>query len=765
MKKTSQIPVLGMDCASCAATISKVLRKEKGVESINVNIATDKAKITYDDTETNLKTLGEKIKPFGYTFVLDNEPSSNPMDMSGMHEMPGMDHSEHLKMLKKEELDKQKNTVTITFPLAIIVFLTMMWNIASGFLKFIPGLPLSMYYFNLITLFVSSYVLFGAGQIFIKAFITFIKTREANMDTLVGLGSLSAYLYSTFVFFFPQLITKFGLPESTYFDVVIVVIGFILFGKFLEARSKLNTGAAIEKLFKLQAKTALVERKGKEMEIPTGEVVVGDIIIVKPGTKIPVDGTIIEGFSSVDESMVTGEPIPTDKTVGDKVIGATINKQGILKFKATLVGSDTLLSHIIKMVEEAQGSKAPIEKIADQVSAVFVPTVLVIAVITLLVWILIGPQFIPFTQAVAFGISSFVGILVIACPCALGLATPTGIIVGVGKGADNGILIKDAESLEKLEKINTIVMDKTGTITKGKPEVVSISPIKMGETEVLRILASLEKNSEHPLALAVMEKAKELKLSKVEKFENLEGKGVRGTIDDQTYYAGNIRLAKELKIDINESEIKKNTEQGKTPILLSDKKDLLGVLYIADTVKDEAIEAIKELHHLHLEVIMLTGDDQNTAKFIADQVGVDQVFAEVLPHQKADKVRELKSQGRSVAMIGDGVNDAPALALSDVGIAMSTGTDIAMESANITLLHGDLKKLVKAIKLSKMTMGVIKQNLFWAFIYNVVGIPVAAGVLYPFTGLLLNPVFAGFAMAFSSISVVSNSLRLKTKTL
>jgi len=679
--------------------------------------------------------------------------------------MPGMDHSEHLKMLKADELEKQKNNVQLVFPLSLLVFVLMMWDIASKYIPSVPVFFLPMRMFDLITLILSTFILFGVGRQFVKAIGTFIITRTANMDTLIGIGSLSAFIYSAFVFLFPQTVTGLGLPENTYFDVVIVVIGFILFGKYLESRSKVNTGAAIEKLFKLQAKTALVIRNKKEIEIPIEEVLVGDIIIVKPGSKIPIDGKIIEGYSSVDESMITGEPLPVDKTVNDSVVGATINKQGVLKIKAMKIGKDTLLSHIIRMVEDAQGSKAPIEKLADQVSSVFVPIVLVIAVFTLITWIIVGSQFMSLSQAVAFGLSSFVGILVIACPCALGLATPTGIIVGVGKGADNGILIKDAESLEKLHRVDTVVMDKTGTITKGKPEVTDVESFDNKEDFVLRIAASLEKNSEHPLAEAVITKAKNLELSKVTNFEIIEGKGLTGKVDGKSYFLGNQKLVSDLKIKFDSRLLELKTKQGKTPVILATNKQVLGIIFISDTIKDEAVKAIQDLHRLKLKVVMLTGDDQNAANFIGEQTGVDEVIAQVLPHEKADVIRKLKGDKKFVAMIGDGVNDAPALALSDVGIAMSTGTDIAMESANITLLHGDLSKLVKAVRLSKMTMTTIKQNLFWAFIYNIVGIPLAAGALYPFTGILLNPVFAGLAMAFSSVSVVSNSLRLKTKTI
>ncbi|PJB22949.1 copper-translocating P-type ATPase, partial [Candidatus Dojkabacteria bacterium CG_4_9_14_3_um_filter_150_Dojkabacteria_WS6_41_13] len=465
--------------------------------------------------------------------------------------------------------------------------------------------------------------------------------------------------------------------------------------------------------------------------------------------------------------MISGEPIPVDKVVGDKVIGGTINKQGVLRVKTTKIGGETLLASIIKMVEEAQGSRAPIQKVADRISGVFVPVVLVIAVLTLLIWLVIGLQFLPFSEAVTNGMLSFVGILVIACPCALGLATPTAIIVGVGKGAQNGILIKNAESLEKLHKINTLVVDKTGTITRGKPEVTDIvlanASQELKENEVLSLLAALEKNSEHPLAVAIVEKAVEekLQLPKVETFEIIEGKGLQGEINGQAYYAGNTKLTSDLGIEYDEALITTLSKQGKTPILFAQKKTLLATIAISDKIKDESMLAVKKLHKMGIRVVMLTGDNKNTAQFIADQVGIDQIFAEVLPQEKSDKVKELQAQGLVVAMAGDGVNDAPALAQSDVGIAMGTGTDVAIESADITLLGGDISKIPQAVKLSKKTMATIKQNLFWAFIYNVIGIPVAAGVLFPLWGILLNPAFAGLAMAFSSVSVVTNSLRLR----
>jgi len=572
------------------------------------------------------------------------------------------------------------------------------------------------------------------------------------MDTLIGIGTSTAYIYSLFNI------------NSNYFDVVIVLIAFITLGKYLEARSKIKTGDAIEKLFSLQAKTALILVDGVEKEISISEVKIGDIIIVKPGMKIPVDGKIIEGQSAIDESMITGESIPVDKMVGDLVTGATINKQGSFKFAATKVGSDTVLAQIIKMVEEAQGSKAPIQAMADKISSVFVPVVLVIAFLALGSWLIFGSQFMEFSQALSFGLVSFVGILVIACPCALGLATPTAIIVGVGKGAQYGILIKDAESLEKLSKVNTIVFDKTGTITKGEPEVTDIIILgkNLTQNNILQIASSLENHSEHPLAQAVVNKAKEEKINfdNVENFNALEGVGVIGKIKSES-----ISIHKPQKDDLNILEIVNLQKQGKTVVVIEKNNIKIGLIALADTLKDEAVEAIKALHKKGLETIMLTGDNLLAAKHIAAQAGIDQVIAEVLPHEKANKIKALQDQGKIVAMAGDGINDAPALVQADVGIAMATGTDVAIESAGITLLGGDIQKIAQAVTLAKSTIRTVKQNLFWAFIYNVVGIPVAAGLLYPIWGIMLSPIFAGLAMAGSSVSVVSNSLRLKTKKL
>jgi Cu2+-exporting ATPase/Cu+-exporting ATPase len=546
------------------------------------------------------------------------------------------------------------------------------------------------------------------------------------------------------------------------------VIAFIALGKYLEARSKLKTGDAIEKLLNLQAKTALVIRDGQEVEIPADQVRRGESVIVKPSGKIPVDGVLIEGASYVDESLVTGESLPVEKKVGDRVIAGTLNTSGSFTFKTTQVGSETLLAHIIKMVEEAQGSKAPIQALADKISSVFVPVVLVIAFVALALWLLIGTGPLGFSQALSFGLVSFVGILVIACPCAVGLATPIGIIVGVGKGAKEGILIKDAETLEKLHAVNVLVFDKTGTITKGKPELVSLhNTSEQSDKEIIALLATLENKSEHPIAHAILSyaKTKNVDLLPLENFAAIKGQGVQATISGSEYYAGNVTLISALNLPFDQVSIEPETAQGRTPIILASQEKVLAVVMIADAVKPEAKAAVSALRQLGIRTVMLTGDNKHTAQAIAKEVGIDEVVAEVSPEAKLDRIKALQAEGKIVAMAGDGVNDAPALAQANVGIAMATGTDVAIESAGITLLHGDISKIVKAIKLSQMTMRGIKQNLFWAFIYNIVGIPLAAGVFYPLTGWLLSPVFAGLAMAFSSVSVVGNSLRIKNKKL
>lgn len=749
------LKVKGMHCASCSAIITKKISKIDGVESVNVNFATEKAQIEFDEKKVSVSNMNNEIEALGYSFVEDKKVEMNHTDHMMMNDT---------KEQKENEISEMQSKMQFVLPISLFIFILMMWDIASKFWSVVPILPIPMNIFNLISMVLATIVLFWIGQPFLKGVIMFIRYRVANMDTLIGIGTLTAYIYSVIIVLLPELQIYLKLPEYTYFDVTIVVIGFIVLGKYLEARSKLRTGEAIEKLIGLQAKTALIFVDGKEKEISISEVQIGDIIIVKPGAKIPVDGVIVDGYSSVDESMITGEPIPVDKKVGDSVVGATINKQGNFKFKTTKIGSDTFLSQIIKMVEDAQGSRAPIQAIADRVSSIFVPIVLIIASLSLVVWIIVGGYTIGFSSAISYGLMSFVGVLVIACPCALGLATPTAIIVGVGKGAQNGILIKNAEALEILSKVNTIVVDKTGTITKGKPEVtdVVILDSNYDEDKIVKIAASVENKSEHPLAEAVVvySKDKKIILEDVSDFQSVEGVGVKAKIG-----GSDVSIHKPNSEEKNDTKIKELQSQGKTVVVVEINSKKIGLIALADMLKEETKDAISELHKKGIKVIMLTGDNHLAATYIAKQAGIDDLLSEVLPQEKSSKIKELQDSGLIVAMVGDGVNDAPALAKANVGIAMGTGTDVAIESAGITLLHGDMSKLVKAVKLSKMTMRGIRQNLFWAFIYNIVGIPLAAGVFYPIFGWTLNPAFAGLAMAMSSVSVVGNSLRIKSKKL
>lgn len=731
-----------MTCASCANIVNCAISKTTGVIHSTVNLATEKATIEYDDSSVALTDINANVQKMGYSLDVTSTPMDPGMPMDHMH------HDDHLDILNKQ--------IKFLFPAALVVFVYMLYGLAALYLR-LPPLPLSMNTFNLLVFALSTLVLFGFGQEFLTSIPRFVKTRVANMDTLIGIGSSVAYLYSAVILLFPQVAINLHLSETTYFDVVVIVIGFIKFGKFLEANSKQKTGEAIKKLLELSAKTALVQRDGQEIEINISDVQVGDIVIVKPGAKIPVDGRIVEGFTSIDESAITGEALPVDRTVGDLVTSGTLNKQGYIQFRAEKVGSDTLLSQIITMVESAQGSKAPIEAMADKISAIFVPAVLILSLASFAIWLGFGN--------LSLAISAFVGILVIACPCALGLATPTAIIVGVGKGAQNGILVKDASVLEKLHSVDTVVFDKTGTITTGKPQVASvITTGDLSESEALSILASLEKHSDHPLAQAVIKYAQiqKIKTHTIQHFQETPGKGISGKIKNITYYAGNLTLLKEHKEDFDADKIKEFTTQGMTPIFLFTDRKLQSITLISDSLKEESITAIANLHKLGLKTIMLTGDDANTASFIGKLAGIDRIYAQVLPTEKAKIIQDLQKDGARVAMVGDGINDAPALAEAEVGIAMSTGTDIAIESAGITLLHGDLSKVAKAIKLSQATMRTIRQNLFWAFFYNIISIPVAAGLLYPLFGIILNPAIAGAAMAFSSVSVVTNSLRLKT---
>lgn len=755
--------VHGMHCASCQAIITKKVKALSGVESCDVNFATEKATVHMSSGEVPVEKINEELMPLGYYFMMESHPSSQ----RSQDEMVGMDHREHLgfaqsKQEKLNEMEEQKGRVQFVLPISLFVFVLMMWDILSRLFQFIPNPPFPMELFNIFSFVLATIVIFWAGQPFLKGVLNFIRYRAANMDSLIGIGTLVAYVYSSIITLVPGIKSLLRVPEYTYFDVTIVVIGFVLLGKYLEARSKLRTGEAIEKLLGLQAKTALAIRDGKEVEISIVQVQIGEMIRVRPGAKVPVDGEIVEGSTSIDESMVTGESVPIDKEVGDQVIGSTINKQGSILFKATKIGSDTVLSQIVSMVERAQGSKAPIQALADRISGVFVPIVLAISVLSLVLWLTVGAQYLGFSTAFSFGLLSFVGVLVIACPCALGLATPTAIIVGVGKGAGYGILIKDAESLEKLSKIKTVVFDKTGTITRGVPEVTDVVVLdnKHTQEEILRLAASLEMHSEHPLAQAIVRKGGSGPLEQATNFRAVEGMGIEGIVDGQ-----HVSVRKPSAASSGERSITDLQSQGKTVVVVSVYSNNIGYIAMSDTVKEGAKFVIDRLHRMGLKTVMLTGDNHRAGAFIAQQVGIDEVVADVLPDQKVARIKQLQKDGQHVAMVGDGINDAPALVQADVGMAMATGTDVAMESAGITLLGGDIQKIPQAILLARSTMRTIRQNLFWAFIYNLVGIPLASGALYPLMGLLLNPVFAGLAMAFSSVSVVGNSLRLKAKKL
>lgn len=731
-KTISQIE--GMHCASCAAIIERRLKKLDGVLYCDVSYANKKAAIEYDPDLTNLQDMSEVIEPLGYGLRETQIPEST----------------------KEMELVVLKRQVELVLPLALVFFGLMIWEAAASVVRVMPNLALPMAWYQFMGFLAATLVLFSPGKQFLMGVVRFIRYHAANMDTLIGLGTLTAYLYSSMVLWWPQVIEAYGLPNYTYFDVTIVVIGFVLLGKYLEEKSKTKTSKALMKLIGLQAKTATVIRNNQETEVPIDEVKVGEVVLVKPGGKIPLDGVVVWGTSAVNEAMLSGEPMPVDKRKGDRVMGATMNKQGALKVKVDKIGAETTLAQIIKLVETAQASKAPVEKLTDRIAAVFVPMVLVIAVASAIIWLMLGET--------AMALTAFVGVLVIACPCALGLATPMAVMAGVGKGAENGILVKDAESFQKLATVNYVAMDKTGTLTKGEPKVSEVIPMgKHTDKEILTIMASLEAWSEHPLAQAIMTEAALRKLGKkkITKFKAIEGKGLTGWVEGKEFFAGNRRLMTDLLLKPADDRWQSATLEGKTPVFLMTKKEVWGAVMIEDTLKEEAAAVVKALQAQGLKVVMLTGDNQNTAEYVTKKAGIDEVIAQVTPPEKAKYIEKIQAGGQTIAMVGDGINDAVALAAADVGVAMGNGTDIAMETAGITLLSGKLTKLPKARKLAQMTMRTIKQNLVWAFSYNIVGIPIAAGLLYPIWGITLNPAIAGAAMAFSSVSVVLNALRLQ----
>lgn len=729
--------VKGMHCASCVKVIERALKKVEGVSDAVVNLATEKATVTYDSSQVPDDRLASAVSGVGYKAVLE----------------------EKVLTQDEEKLEKQKHLFNLKLKSIVSLFLgsLILWGSFPGIMSTSP-LFLQNFFVQLV---LAIPVQFWAGLTFYRAAIPALKNRTANMDTLVVIGTTVAFGYSAFVTIFPSIVEKLGMEALPYFDVSTIIIGLILLGRYFEAKAKAGTSEAIKKLIGLQAKTARVVRSGKEIDLPIEEVLLGDIVRVRPGEKIPVDGIITEGESAIDESMITGESIPVDKIKGDIVVGATMNKTGTFLYKATKIGKDTMLSQIIKLVEDAQASKAPIQRLADIISSYFVPVVIMLSIITFVVWYVFGQQ-----PALLFALLNTVAVLIIACPCAMGLATPTAIMVGTGLGAQNGILIRDAKGLELANKVKTVVFDKTGTLTVGKPEVTNVVPTdNLDKKEVLSLASSLERGSEHSLAEAILKKAEEekIKLQKVEKFKAIAGRGVEGYMGSKKVIFGNRRLMEEEDIDVGSFEVKITDleDQGKTVMMLSLDKKLVGLIAVADVEKDSAKKAVEELEKIGIEVIMMTGDNKRTANAIAKKLNIKRVLAEVLPEQKEKEVSKLKKEGKFVAMVGDGINDAPALVASDVGIAMGSGTDIAIEAADITLINKDLRSVAKAIKLSKKTMRIIKQNLFWAFGYNVVLIPVAMGALYPFFDLLLNPIFASAAMAMSSVSVVTNSLRLK----
>lgn len=750
--KSQKFDIKGMTCSACSTAVDRNVKKLEGINEVNVNLLNNSMIVKYDENVLNNETIIKKVQDAGYeAFLVENGKKTQKNSTE--------------ENLGKIETNELKNRLIISFIFAIPLFYISMAHMLNWYLP-----HLFHGYSNAIT-FAFTQFLLALPIVFIniKYYKVGFKTLykgSPNMDSLIAIGTSAAMIYGVFSIYK----IGYGLGNNDidmviqyshdlYFESAAIVLTLITLGKFLEARAKENTSEAINKLINLTPKTALVLRNNQEIEIPVDELILKDIVIVKPGNIVPTDGIIIFGNSSIDESMLTGESLPVSKKVGDKVIGASINKSGSFKFEVTKLGEDTVLSQIIKLIEEASSSKAPISKLADRISAIFVPTVIVISILATVTWLFLGYSF-------EFALSIGIAILVISCPCALGLATPTAIMVGTGKGAQNGILIKSAESLEIAHTINTVVIDKTGTITEGRTQVTDIfTSEKITQDKLLQLCATIEKNSEHPLADAILKKAqeKEIKLLNATDFEALNGLGIKAKVEDRLFYIGNKKLldSKNISLDLFYEKSEKLANEGKTPIFIADENEVLGLIAISDVVKPTSKDAILEFEKMGLEVIMLTGDNYKTANAIAKQININNVIAEVLPQDKEKEIQKLQSLGKKVAMIGDGINDAPALVRADVGIAIGAGTDIAIESANIVLVKSDLLDAVKAIQLSNAVIKNIKQNLFWAFFYNIIGIPLAAGVFYTILGWKLSPMFAGAAMSLSSVTVVLNALRLK----
>ncbi|HVG39713.1 MAG TPA: heavy metal translocating P-type ATPase [Pyrinomonadaceae bacterium] len=816
------LPITGMTCAACARRIERKLSKAQGVQSASVNFATSRATVAYDAREINVGGLVKVVKDVGYgttgearaDFIVDDsarpagsgrplenylssrrgvvsanfnlgtmevrvEYLPNATDVAGVRRAieefgyrvrdvaPGGEAAEEEseQAARDAEYRDLKRKFILAVVLSLPVLLIAMSHGSIARFNF-PGV-------NWLQLALATPVVGYCGAQFYRGAWAAFRHRAADMNTLIAVGTGAAYLYSVAATIAPHLFIRAagagriaGMTSApmapVYFEAASVIIALILLGRMLEARAKGRTGDAIRRLIGLQAKTARVVRGGRETDVPVEEVVRGDVVIVRPGEKLPVDGRVVEGASTIDESMLTGESIPVEKKQGDEVFGATLNKTGSFRFEATRVGKDTALQQIVKLVQDAQGSKAPIARMADIISGIFTPIVICIAIATFVIWFVAAPPGARFTTALV----NFVAVLIIACPCALGLATPTAIMVGTGRGAENGVLVKGSESLETAHKINTIVLDKTGTITKGEPAVTDVITANgVGENELLRLAASAEKGSEHPLGAAIVRKAEQLELilSRISNFNAVAGHGLEAWVDGRRLLLGNVKLMRDRQIAPGgfEDRAAELADEGKTPMYVGVDGKLAGLIAVADEIKPGSKEAVAALRNLGLEVVMMTGDNQRTAESVARQVGITRVLAEVLPEGKADEIKRLQGERRTVGMVGDGINDAPALAQADVGIAIGTGTDVAIEASDITLVRGDLRGVMTAIALSRATIRTVKQNLFWAFIYNIIGIPIAAGLLYPLTGWLLSPVIASAAMSLSSVSVVANSLRLR----
>jgi P-type Cu+ transporter len=733
-------PVSGMTCASCVARVERSISKIEGIKNVSVNLATEKATFEIDNSLASLEQVEKAIENAGYKIDFSSVNKTN---------------SSHTTRpdLKSDFDNKLRKDFFLAIFLTVPIFILSMGMMWEGFHNLIP---ISHNGVNKVILLLTIPVVFISGKRFYKIFWKNLLHLTADMNSLVAIGTGSAFIYSTLLTLFPELFSDNTMVPHVYFETTAVIIMLILMGRWLESRAKSKTGLAIKKLIELKPQTVIVNRKSSEEEIPIGELFIGDIVIIKPGGKIPADGKVVSGYSTIDESMLTGESIPVEKNIGSKVIGGSINKTGSFNYQVTAIGDNSILGQIIKMVEEAQGSKAPIQKLADKIAAVFVPIIILIAIITFVGWFFFS------TTGFSAALINFIAVLIIACPCALGLATPTAIIVGTGKGAQNGILIKNAESLELAHRIDTIIFDKTGTITTGKPKVSYIITNSIDEQELLNLVGSLEQKSEHPIAKAIMSYAKESgnNFENVENFESLTGIGLKGRVKSYEILAGNQTLMENNSIDMKifRQNIDEFSKSNKTLVFVAINKELKGLIAIEDEIKNNSKEVVAKLKTMNLKTILLTGDSKRSAKDIADKVGFDDYRAEVMPGDKLSVISEYQKEGKIVAMVGDGINDAPALAQSNVGIAIGTGTDVAIESGDIVLMSGDLNGVVNAIMLSRQTLKTIKQNLFWAFIYNIIGIPLAAFGL-------LNPMIAALAMSFSSVSVVSNSLRLKKKNL